>query len=198
MSSISRGSAQTSPTPGANLLRQQAFDRIYKKAAELVVQGLELDLNSFAQIRAFAEGHAFGSDPFMSVFADFDSRMENSLFSKYSLASGGDRPTETFNASFMAFKSFIRSELKFGAGNEDVDSMPDVRLEDVAEVRGNPAELFSYQGQCRLVRLILPAVQVPEGGAVDDPGASLCEQLFAAQEMELRGALRNKQQKLDA
>ena len=67
---------------------------------------------------------------------------------------------------------------------------------EVEATAGKPAEFFSYDGQCRLVRLILPAVQVPEGCVADDPGASLCEQLLAAQEAELRGDLRHKATKL--
>ncbi|MGH9779742.1 MAG: type II secretion system protein [Candidatus Acidiferrales bacterium] len=194
------GGMEMSDTPGSDLMRQQAFDNIYKKAAEVLAEVLvdlfPTGLGTLSQVRPFVEGHAFGSSAFLDVFfdldADGDAKVSFHDISQFRV------PDDDLNRPFLEFTNFALAELKLGAGNEDVASLPGAGLEDVEAAGGNPAELFSYDGQCRLVRLILPAVSSPEGCVADNPGDSLCELLMAAQDAELRGDDRVKQQKLDA
>ncbi|HMG32624.1 MAG TPA: prepilin-type N-terminal cleavage/methylation domain-containing protein [Blastocatellia bacterium] len=159
------------PIPDAGVIRERMFTKILAKGAEVVTElfnSTDVGPSAIPLARDFVRS----PDTLPIVFSALDSNGDE-VVTPQEILSRGPGPG--------GFIDFIKEEMEFGAGNEDVSSLPGVSLSDLKG--DNAAALFSYEGLCHLTQLF-----VQHHGVAD----SLCAKLTAAEAAEARGNARAK------
>lgn len=165
------------PIAGADLVRQQMFTNIFVKGAEVVTDLLnapDADPSAPSQVREFVRSPETLPQVFQMLDANGDEMVT---------------PQEILNSrtDTGGFIAFIEQEMAFGAGNEDVRSLPGVSLSDL---QGDPADpLFTYEGLCTLTKLFVQHEGIAH---------SLCAKLKNAEAADARGNSRAKMGMLKA
>src|SRR5262249_46314634 len=154
------------PISDANVIKQRMFTRILAKGAEVVTELLnstDVGQSAIPLTRDFVRS----PDTLPIVFSALDADGDG-VVTPQEILSRGPGPG--------GFIDFVKEEMEFGAGNEDVSSLPGVSL---ADLHGDPAAaLFSYEGLCHLTQAFVQHQGVAH---------SLCAKLEAAEAAEARG-----------
>ncbi|HMG36912.1 MAG TPA: type II secretion system protein [Blastocatellia bacterium] len=165
------------PIPGADVIKKRMFTRILAKGAEAVTElfsSNDVGPSAIPLARDFVRSR----DTLPIVFSALDSNGDE-VVTPQEILSRGPGPG--------GFIDFIKEEMEFGAGNEDVDSLPGVSLSNLQDNASDP--FFSYEGLCRLTQLVVRHQGVAH---------SLCVKLEAAEAAESRGNARAKAGALNA
>ena len=162
------GIITSAPTPGSDTARQAMFNQVFAIGASRIAELLNLDSSASREIRTFV--HSASTVP--TVFNTLSTRLpvpEVTLsgilsFSQYSDLLGGFLPV-------------LLGPMQLGAGGENVAGLHGATL---ADVTATPLliDVFNYDGLCQMTEIYETNRVVAE---------SLCAQLAAAEDAELRG-----------
>jgi len=162
------GIITSAPTPGSDTARQAMFNQVFAIGASRIAELLNLDSSASTEIRAFVHSASTVS----TVFNTLSTRLpvpEVTLsgilsFSQYSDLLGGFLPV-------------LLGPMQLGAGGENVAGLHGATLADVSTT---PLliDVFNYDGLCQMTEVYETNPVVAE---------SLCAQLAAAEDAELRG-----------
>ena len=177
------GNLRVFPTPGANKARQEMFDRIRALGAEKIAELLNMDSSSLPYVRDFVGSPentrvAFGMlDRSVSPDTE-DSRSSSgngvvSIDEILTVRAGTDIPLDEILTS-------VSREMRLDSLNPEEKRAIGISL---SELQGNPGEVFSFDGLCRLTQLY-----VGEQGVANQ----LCAKLRAAKNAAEQGQAESK------
>jgi prepilin-type N-terminal cleavage/methylation domain-containing protein len=160
------------PTPGADWIRRKMFARILARGGELIVELLALHPDAAVQVRSFVEASFF--DVFQIADLDGDGSVRPAEIR--ALKDSPVRKLDDLWPYVSSFVAFVEQEMAWGAGGEDVDTLPGVGL---PAVQAEGPVLPSPEALCQLTRAYARRPGV---------GQSLCAKLGHGDEVKALNA----------
>ena len=172
-------------TPGADAVRQQAFDNILKQGAETAVQLLNLDPTEAAtsQVRGYVGATTVNAGTQTSVFTTLNTNHDGMVSVQECISgqgAGDPIPTELLGSFLAAVSRELRLDML------DAQSGQDIAV-TMAELDQTQPSLFSIDELQHLTRIVV------NGGEGDD---ILATKLQAAEDAEASGNLNRKAKSL--
>jgi prepilin-type N-terminal cleavage/methylation domain-containing protein len=177
------GVITSTPTPGADAARQQAFDSLLGRAADTAAQLLKLDPNATSEVRGYLGATTLNSGTLASVFDTLDTD-EDGLVS-ISEVSGADNTLGSFSPNLKGFTDTVFRDLKWDSLSEQDRQAIAVGM---SELDTTEPLLFSYDGLGNLTSVL---INWGDGNA-----DALIAKLEAAEAAEASGDLKAKSKAL--
>jgi prepilin-type N-terminal cleavage/methylation domain-containing protein len=177
------GVITSTPTPGADAAREQAFDDLLGRAADTAAQLLKLDPNAISEVRGYVGMTTVNAGTLASVFDTLDADKDGEVSISEVMAI--DNTLGSFSPTLKGFLDALYRDLKWDSlSNEDRQAI----AVGMSELDTSQPLLLSYDGLGNLTSIL---INWGDGNA-----EALIAKLEAAEAAEAIGDLKGKSKAL--